>query len=147
MKTISPQFIHKKIIFNDYSLTDVFEAILRLWMGYILISNSGVGTITPLKELGLPEHIYKIIKGMWDTGFMMHLVKIVELVGGILLVLNLFTPLALLALIPVVVNIYGIHIFLFDSFMTNGLFMLVTCVFLVIRNRTAYLPLLKARRK
>ena len=105
--------------------------LARFWMGYILIKNSGVGTIIPLEGLGMPDHIFKIMKGMWDTGFMMHLVKLIELIGGILLVANIFIPLALTALIPVLINIYGVHIFLFNSYLTDGLYMLLISFFLL----------------
>jgi hypothetical protein len=132
-----------RTIFLKYSIVDLVEISLRLWMGYILIINSGVGTITPLEELGLPEHIYKIIKGMWDTGFMMHLVKAIELLGGVLLILNIFIPIALIALLPVVINIYGVHIFLFNSYFTNGLYMLLIILFLIFRYKKTFLPLLK----
>lgn len=116
--------------------------MLRIWMAYILISNAGVGTITPLEELSLPPHIFQIINGMWETGFMMHLVKGTELVTGIMLLLNFYVPIALIGLIPVVVNILGIHIFLFNNLIGNGLYMFLICVFLVFRHREKYLPLL-----
>lgn len=122
---------------------DVFELLLRLWLGLVLIKNSGVGTLTPLEDLGLPPRIYEIMKGMWDTGFMMHLVKSIELIGGISLVLNRFVPLLLVALIPVVINIYGVHIFLFDAFVTQGLAMLLICFFLVFRHFEKFRPLLQ----
>ena len=127
---------------KEYSKLDFLELGLRVWMAYILITNAGVGTIKPLEELGLPPHIYQIIKGMWDTGFMMHLVKITELLTGIMLLFNLFVPLALMALIPVVINIYGMHVFLFDSYLTKGLSMLIICGFLVYRQRVKFKPLL-----
>ena len=114
------------------------EMTLRVWIAYILISNSGIGIITPLEDLGMPPHIYEIINGMWKTGFMMHMVKAVELVTGIMILFNFYVPIALIALIPVVVNIYGIHIFLFESYLTNGLYMLLICGFLVFRHRDKY---------
>jgi hypothetical protein len=121
------------------------ELALRLWLSYVLISNSGVGIITKIEDLGMPEHIYIIIKGMWDTGFMMHLVKGIELVAGLMLAFNIFVPLALVMLVPVVVNIYGIHIFLFGSFLTQGLAMLLICGVLIYNKRNSFTPLLKMK--
>jgi hypothetical protein len=125
---------------NKYSISNMIDFSLRAWMGYVLITNSGVGIITPLEELGMPDHIYIIIKGMWDTGFMMHLVKLTELLGGILLITNYYVPLALIALIPVVINIYGFHIFMFDSYLTKGLVMLLICGHLVWKHREIFKP-------
>lgn len=127
---------------KDYSKLDFLELALRIWMAFILISNAGVGILKPLEDLGLPPHIYQIIKGMWDTGFMMHLVKATELITGLMLLFNFFVPLALIALIPVVINIYGIHIFLFDSYFTKGLSMLIICGFLLYRHQSKFRPLL-----
>lgn len=129
---------------NEYSKFDFLELGLRFWLAWVLITNAGVGTIKPLEELGLPPHIYQIIKGMWDTGFMMHLVKITELLTGLMVLFNLFVPLALIALIPVAVNIYGIHVFLFDAYFTQGLTMLISCGFLVYRHKEKFRPLLAA---
>jgi hypothetical protein len=128
--------------FENKKAIDYVELALRWWMAYILISNAGVGIITPLSKLGLPDHIFQIIDGMWKTGFMMHLVKATELLTGLMLLFNFFVPIALLALIPVVINIYGVHIFLFNSFLTNGLYMLLICGFLAYRHREKYRPLL-----
>lgn len=128
---------------KNYSKLDFLELALRLWMGYVLITNAGVGITTPLEDLGMPPHIYQIIKGMWDTGFMMHLVKATELVGGLMLIFNFYVPLALIALIPVVINIYGMHVFLFGGIITQGLYMLLICTFLVFRHRERFLPLIR----
>lgn len=137
--------LERKVFFNRFSIISLIEGGLRAWVAYILISNSGVGIVMPLEELGMPDGIYNIIKGMWDTGFMMHLVKLTEFVAGLCLLFNIFVPLALVALFPVLVNIYGIHIFLFDSFFTNGLFMLLVCALLAYRHRTVYKPLFKIK--
>lgn len=83
---------------------DKVEIVLRIWIAYILISNSGVGIITPLEKLGLPSHVFQILDGMWKTGFMMHMVKAVELVTGLMILFNFYVPVALLLLIPEVIN-------------------------------------------
>jgi putative oxidoreductase len=127
---------------NRRSLLDKVEILLRIWIAYILVTNSGVGFITPLEKLGLPPHIFQILDGMWKTGFMMHMVKAVELTSGLMILFNFYVPVALLALIPVVINIYGIHIFLFHSIITDGLSMLLICGFLVFRHREKYRAIL-----
>lgn len=133
LRFIKGDYMNKKLKY--------LETALRLWMGYILVTNSTVGIITPLEDLGLPPHIYQIIKGMWDTGFMMYLVKSIELIGGLLLIFNIFIPIAVILLTPIVINIYGVHIFLFNSFITNGLYMLLICLFLIYRYKKVFKPL------
>jgi uncharacterized membrane protein YphA (DoxX/SURF4 family) len=136
------QVLEQFKLFTNKKIMNYIELSLRWWMAYLLISNSGIGTLTPLSELGLPPHIFQILNSMWETGFMMHLVKLTELVTGLMLFFNFFVPIGLLALIPVVINIYGIHIFLFHSFITDGLYMLAICAFLVFRHREKYRSLL-----
>jgi uncharacterized membrane protein YphA (DoxX/SURF4 family) len=127
---------------NKEKLLSQSETILRWITAYILITNAPVGILTNLRDLGMPEHIFTIINAMWETGFMMHAVKAIELTAGLMLLFNFYVPLALLALIPVVINIYGIHVFLFHSYFTQGLFMLAVCIFLVYRHKDKYIPLL-----
>jgi putative oxidoreductase len=129
---------------REYSKLDAVELLLRMWIGFVLIKNSGVGLITPLEELGLPTHIYQILKGMWDTGYMMHLVKATELITGLMMLFNFLVPLALVALIPVVINIYGLHVFMFHSYVTQGLYMILICGFLVYRHWAHFKPLLSS---
>ena len=119
-------------------LLKMIEVLLRLWLAYVLITNSVVGTYVPLENLGMPPDIYHIIKSMWDTGFMMHLVKAIELLSGIALLFNFYVPVALLLLFPVVINIYGFYVFLFKNYVSTGLMMVVGCIFLAYRHREKY---------
>lgn len=130
---------------NNFKLFLILDYVVRFWMGYILISNSVVGLITPLEDLHLPPHIHQIIQGMWDTGFMMHLVKATELIVGLMLIFNIFLPLALIAIVPIVINIYGIHVFLFHAYFTDGLYMLLVCLFLSYRHKKIFEPLFNMR--
>jgi uncharacterized membrane protein YphA (DoxX/SURF4 family) len=122
---------------------NALELALRLWMGYVLVSNSGIGLLTPLEDLGLPDQPYRILRAMWDTGFLMHLAKGLELVCGAMIALNFRTPLALILVMPVLVNIYGFHLFLFHGVFTKGLGMLLVWGFLAYRRREVFLPLLR----
>lgn len=135
--------ILNKTIIKDYSVLDFIELAARLWVGYVLISNSTIGTFTPLESLSIPEPNYSILKAMWDTGFMMHAVKLIELIGGICLITNFRVSLVLIALIPVLLNIYGVHVFMFDSYITKGLGMLLVAGYLVYKHREKYIPLFK----
>ncbi len=133
----------KKNVFEDLKVVDVVELLARLWLGYILITNSRIGVTVPLESLGMGQEMLGIFKSLWKTNFLMHSAKLVELLGGISLVLNFKVPLALLAIVPVVFNIYGIHIFLFGNPFGKGLIMFGICLFLVYRHRQLYLPILK----
>ena len=126
---------------NKKNILKWLERLARWWMAYILISNAGVGTLIPLEDLGMSAEMLTIFKSLWKTNFIMHAAKLIELLGGIALIFNFYTPLVLIALIPVVLNIYGIHIFLFGSIFTKGLGMLLICGYLAYKHRDKYKPL------
>jgi putative oxidoreductase len=123
----------------------LLELGLRLWLGYVMISNAPIGVTVPLESLGLPDNGYQLIKMLWDTGYLMHIVKGIELIGGIALVLNTFVPLTLIILMPVLINIAGIGIFIFHGY--HNVRLVAGAVLLMIYHRAAYAPLLKIRNK
>lgn len=117
------------------------ELIARLWMGYILIKNSFVGSYIPLESLGMPEEMLEVFQALWRTNFLMHAAKIVEFTGGLALIFNFKIPFVLIGLMPVVVNIYGMHIFFFGNPLSKGLVMLMICSYFVWKYRERYLPI------
>lgn len=117
-----------------------FDTVLRVALGLFLIQNSVIGILTPLESLGLPPDIHAFINGLWNTGYLMHLVKLIELLCGLSLITNLFVPLFLIAFVPVLVNIYCIHIFLFDSYVTSGLKMSLVVGYLLWKDRHVLKP-------
>ncbi len=130
---------------RNYEVIDFIELGLRLWLGYILIVNSRIGVTVPLESLGMSDDMLAIFQTLWKTNFIMHAAKLVELIGGICLVLNFKVPLILIALVPVVFNIYGIHIFLFNKPIGQGLLMFLTCLFLLFRHKEIYRPLIQSK--
>lgn len=128
---------------NKKTVIKWLERLARWWMAYVLISNAGVGTLIPLEDIGLTGEPLLVFQSLWKTNFLMHAAKIVELLGGIAFIFNFYTPLVLVGLVPVVVNIYGIHLFMFGNILTNGLGMLMICLYLLYKHRERYYPLLK----
>jgi hypothetical protein len=69
----------------------------------------------------MPEAAVSFSLALYDSGYMIQLVKGTELVAGGLLLANRFVPLALALLAPVVVNIVLYHAFLApDGFVIAG---------------------------
>jgi putative oxidoreductase len=79
------------------------------------------------------------------SGYVMTLVKIVEVGAGVLLLANRFVPLALTLLAPIVVNIVAFHAFLAPSGIALALVVLLLEVYLAWSRRDAFAPLLRAR--
>ncbi len=72
------------------------------------------------------------------SGYMFYFIKIVELVGGIMLLIGICIPLALLLLAPIVVNIFLFHIFLDPAGFLMGLFIFLLELYLLYHYRSVF---------
>jgi len=98
--------------------------IARVLLGLVLV-------VTGLNKLfwffpmpPMSQALTMFMNSLKATGYFLPFLGIVESVGGALLLLNLFVPLALILIAPVLVNILGVHTFL-D---TRGLPLAVTLI-------------------
>ena len=58
-----------------------------------------------------PESMMTVMSGFAATKYLMPLVKILEVIAGLLLIIGIYKAAALTMLAPIVVNILGIHLF------------------------------------
>ena len=86
--------------------------ILRLALGSIFLVYGLDGFFSFMPKTLVSEQATNFISAMIDSGYLWTLLKVGETVGGIMLVLNLYVPLALILLAPIVVNVVGFHFFL-----------------------------------
>lgn len=63
----------------------------------------------------LPPDMQMFMEGLAASGYFMILLKLTETICGLMLLLGVFVPLALVILAPVVLNILLVHIFLEHS--------------------------------
>lgn len=82
---------------------------------------------------------------MMKTGYLFPLVMGTQLLVGILLLANLFVPLALALIAPVLVNIVAFHLFLEPKGLAPGAILGVLELFLAYAYRRAFLPMLAPR--
>ncbi len=122
-----------------------FNRGLMVLLGVVLVMNAPIGFFTKLEDLGLPQDCYVLIKALWDTNYLMHIVKAIELVAGLLLIFNVYVPLALSLLMPVMVNIVGINIVYLGGGLTMALPMMAVTLYLIYLKREAFKPLLKLK--
>lgn len=92
----------------------------------------------------IPEKAAAFIGALYASGYAMYTVKFFEIITAVFLLLNRFTPLALVVLFPISLNIFLFGLFLNPSGLPIGIFVLAANVFLMIVNLKAYKPLLKA---
>ncbi len=63
----------------------------------------------------LPEKLKLFTDGLAASGYFMPLLKGTEVICGLLLILNMFVPLALVILAPIVLNIFMVHLVMAPS--------------------------------
>lgn len=84
--------------------------IARMLLGFVFLG-SGIAfffTTPPPLEGAMAD----FFKGMTATGYFFYLLKGTEIVCGLLLMLGIFVPLALVVLAPVILNIFLVHLFM-----------------------------------
>lgn len=119
--------------------------IVRTLMGLLFIFSSVTflfGLITPPPLEGA---IKTFNEGLAASGYFFWLLKVTELVCGILLLTGYFVPLALVILSPIIVNIFFVHTVLDRSGLPIAIFVVAATIFLAYYYRDAFKPLLTSK--
>ncbi|HKL38174.1 MAG TPA: DoxX family membrane protein [Bacteroidales bacterium] len=89
-----------------------FIKVLRVLLSVILIvfSLNGFFSFLPMPEP--PEAAARFLQALGEAGYVFPLLYGVEIIIGVLLLLNRYTPLALLAFSPIALNILLYHLVL-----------------------------------
>lgn len=90
------------------------------------------------------ETMMLVMGGLMAAKFLMPLVKVLEVVGGLLLLSGRYQALALALLAPIMVNILGLHLFADPSGLPIGLTMTALMGILFKANWSAFRPLFQA---
>ncbi|MBL8912503.1 MAG: DoxX family protein [Archangium sp.] len=85
------------------------------------------------------------VAGLAAAGYLMPLVKIVELISGLALLSNRFVPLALVLLAPITVNILGVHSTVLPSGLPVAIVIIAIQLALAWSHRAAFAPMLRAK--
>ena len=120
----------------------IVMVIVRTLMGLLFI----FGSVAYFFNLVTPPPMEGAIKtfneGLAASGYFFTLLKVTELVCGLLLISGYFVPLALVVLSPIIVNIFFVHTVLDRSGLPVAIFLVVANIFLAYYYRDAFKPLL-----
>jgi uncharacterized membrane protein YphA (DoxX/SURF4 family) len=124
-------------------------AIARVLMGlmFFVFGLNGFLHFIPQPKDPMPDGVLALMGGFMKSGYMMPLIFGTQTLVGALLLLNLFVPLALALIAPVIVNIIAFHLFLMPSTIAPGIVVLVLELYLVWSYRKVYLPMLVMQAK
>ena len=118
--------------------------IARILLGLIFFVFGLNGFLNFLPTPPMPEAAGSFAGALAATGYMFPLIKLIEVIVGILLLANKFVPLALLLLAPITVNILLFHAVLAPAGLPLPIVILVLHLYLARVHSAAYKPILTA---
>lgn len=118
--------------------------IIRLLFAiiYLVFGLNGLFNFFSLPEV--PEKAGIFMGALYGSGYLMYIVKILEVSVALLLIFNRFTALALVVIFPITLNVFLFNLFLAPAGLPIGIFLLAANVFLMIGQLKIYKPMLKA---
>jgi len=121
--------------------------IVRSLLGLLFVFSAVVVLFkVPMDAPAPTGNALTFMTGLMATGYFMTLLKVVELICGILLIVNFWAPLATVAIFPISINILFYHVFL-DKVenLPAALFVILANLFLAYAYRKNYAGLVAAK--
>lgn len=119
--------------------------IVRVLMGLLYLFASTVFLFKLVPQPELTGNIKTVMEGFNATGYLLHFVKITELICGLAFVSGYFVPLATVVIAPITLNILMFHIFVNKDNLPVAIFLLLANLFLAYANWDKFKPLLEAK--
>jgi len=119
-----------------------FALVARILLGLIFFIFGLNGFFHFIPVPPMPEAAGAFMGALANSGYMIPLIKIVEIIGGALLLSGWYLPLALLILAPGLYNILLFHIFLAPGGLPLAIVMVLLHSFLVYMNWPTFCGLL-----
>jgi uncharacterized membrane protein YphA (DoxX/SURF4 family) len=91
----------------------------------------------------MPENMMKLMSAFMQIGWLMPLIAVAEIVGGVLFITNKFRALGAIIIFPVLIGILLTHILIAPSGLPVALILLGIEMWVIIENREKYLPMVK----
>jgi len=118
--------------------------VVSLLFGLIFI-NSGLNKFfnyMPMPK-DMPENLMKMMTAFLQIRWLLPLIAVAEVVGGILFITNKFRALGAIIIFPVLVGIILTHIIDAPSGLPLALILWGVEIWVIIENREKYLPIVK----
>mgnify|MGYP001590279123 CR=1 FL=1 len=91
----------------------------------------------------IPENMMKIMTAFMDIGWLMPLIAVAEIVGGLLFITNKYRALGAIIIFPVMIGVLLTYIISVPSGLPMGIILLAINIWVIIENREKYLPMIK----
>ena len=118
--------------------------IISLLFGLLFI-NSGLNKFfnyMPVPK-DMPASLLKLMDAFMAIGWLMPLIAVAEIVGGILFIPNKTRALGAIIIFPVMTGIALTHIINYPSGLPLALLLLAINIWVIIENRAKYVPMIR----
>jgi len=119
----------------------------RVLLGLVFVVFGLNGFFNFIEPPEMNETAGAFIGALAGTGYFMMVVKLVEVVAGVMILTGRFLPLGLILLAPVSVHILLFHIFLDQAGLGMAIFIIVMQLFLAWAYRDSFRGVLQANAK
>lgn len=119
------------------------QFVVCLLMGIVFI-NAGLNKLLnyiPVPD-NMPEDTMRMIKAMEEITWLMPLLGITEIIGGILFIIPRFRPFGAVFITPIMVGILAQHFTLGDNIIFPVILFAIL-VWVIVENRQKYLPMVQ----
>lgn len=118
--------------------------VVSLLFGLMFI-NSGLNKFLNYMPMptDLPENMMKLMAAMMEFGWLIPLVAVAEIVGGVLFITNKYRALGAIVIFPVMVGIILTHLVNVPTGLPLALVLLAINIWVIVGNREKYLPMIK----
>ncbi len=112
--------------------------IVRVLLGLLLVFASVAYFFDLVEAPEMEGDLLLFNQGIEAAGYLLPLVKTLELLCGLAFLSGLFVPLATVVIFPVAINILGVHLFLDPSGLPVAIFLIAGLLFLAWACRHHY---------
>ena len=118
--------------------------VFSLLFGLVFI-NSGLNKIFQYMPMpkDMPEDMMKIVEAFASIVWLMPLIAVVEIIGGILVIIPKYRALGAIMILPIMVGILLTHIFNAPSGLPIALILAAVLTWIMIDNRAKYASLFR----
>jgi len=119
--------------------------VLSILFGLMFI-NAGLNKFfnyMPMPEV-MPEKMMKAMTAFMEIGWLLPLIAVAEITGGILFMINRYRALGAVIIFPVMVGIVLTHIFIEPSGLPIALVLFAINVWAIFENHARYMPMIRS---
>ena len=120
---------------------------VRIMFGlvYFVFGLNGLLQLQLFPAPDLPEAAMGLMSGLAGSGYFFPVLKLTETLSGLSLLVGRFTPLALIVIAPVTIQIFLFHAFLAPAGLPMALFLILANIFLGYAYRSYFSALFQFR--